>query len=105
MSTEHNRLLLQIERAMRAINQETIQPILPQLTLADLNPLITMVARSRAAYLKHLFDLAASSGESGPTNAEIEQLRALRSSYEEQVAGVQSLETAIQRGYLAVELS
>lgn len=104
MSTGHNRLLLQIEQSMRAINQATIEPVLPELTLEDLDPVISMVARSRAAYLKHLFELAAdtASADAGPTDEEIERLRSLRLSYEEQVAATKAVEVAIQRGYLAV---
>lgn len=103
MSTDHNRLLLQIEQAMRAINQETIKPILPELSLSDLDPVISLVARTRAHYLRELFDLgAACQAGSEPTAEQIASLRSLRESYEELVAGAQALETAIQRGYLDV---
>lgn len=102
MSTEHNRLLLQIERAMRAINQSTIKPVLPELTLDDLDPVISMVARTRALYLQALFDLARSCRDETPTDDQIAHLRGLRLSYEEQVAATRALETAVQRGYLDV---
>jgi len=104
MPIEHNRLLLQIERAMRAINQGTIKPVLPELTLDDLNPVITMVARTRARYLQELFDLATSCQDGSPTDDQIARLRRLRLSYEEQVAAAQALETAIHRGYLDVQI-
>ncbi|MDG2114121.1 MAG: hypothetical protein P8N02_16100 [Actinomycetota bacterium] len=102
MSTDHNRLLLQIERAMRMINHETMGSLLPDLSLADFDPVITMVARSRAAYLRELFDLARSCDDAAPTGEQICRLRSLRESYEEQVAGAQALEVAVQRGYLSV---
>ena len=104
MSTEHNRLLLQIEQAMRAINQETIKPILPELSLSDLDPVITVVARTRAHYLRELFDLGAACQcrFRADSRADRQGLRSLRESYEELVAGAQALETAIQRGYLDV---
>lgn len=102
MSTDHNRLLLQIERSMRAINQEAIKPIVPELSLTDLNPVIAMVARTRAEYLRELFDLATSCDTTVPTSEQVAHLRSLRLSYEEQVAGAQALEAAIQRGYLSV---
>jgi hypothetical protein len=102
MSNEHNRLLLQIERAMRAINQATITPVLPELTLADFDPVISMVARTRVQYLQALFDMAEASGDGVPDEDQIAELRSLRLSYEEQVAATKALETAIQRGYLDV---
>lgn len=87
---------------MRTINQETIKPVLPGLSLADLNPVISMVARTRAVYVKELFELAEACGDGVPTEAQIDHLRSLRLSYEEQVAAAQALETALQRGYLDV---
>lgn len=102
MSTEHNRLLLQIERAMRAINQATIKPVLPELTLADFDPVISMVARTRVEYLQALFEISKACGDGVPDEDQIAHLRTLRLSYEEQVAATKALETAIQRGYLDV---
>ena len=103
MSKEINRLLLQLERAIKELNQETINPLLPELTLAGLNPVMSMAAKTRANYLKELFDLANSCDENIPGAHQIENLRTLRLAYEEMVAGAQALETAIQRGYLDVK--
>ena len=102
MSSDHSRLLLQIDRAMRTINQETLAPVLPELTATDFDPVIAMVARTRAAYLSELFEMARASENTLPTTERIRQLRELRESYEEQVAATKALETAIQRGYLSV---
>lgn len=103
MSKDINRLLLQLEQAIKRLNQETINPVLPELTLAGLAPVMSMVAKSRAIYLKELFDLASSCDECVPSAPQIDNLRALRQAYEEMVSGAQALETAIQRGYLDVK--
>ena len=103
MSQEINRLLLQLEQAIKELNQEIINPVLPELTLSGLNPVMSMVAKTRADYLKALFDLAGSCSESVPDAEQIDNLRTLRLTYEEMVAGAQALETAIQRGYLDVK--
>ena len=103
MSSDKKRLLLQLEQAIRALNQEVINPMLPELTVDSLNPVMSMVARTRALYLKELFELAGSCEESGPDAAQIDHLRSLRLSFEEMVAGAQALETAIGRGYLDVK--
>jgi len=102
VSTDHNRLLLQIERAMRTINQETLDPVFPELSLADFDPAIAMVARTRAAYLSEFLDIARACDGKLPSGEQIRRLRALRESYEEQIAAAQALETALQREYLSV---
>lgn len=103
MSQDINRLLLQLEQAIKQLNQETINPVLPELTLAGLNPVMSMVAKTRANYLKTLFELAGSCGDCAPDAGQIDNLRTLRLTYEEMVAGAQALEAAIQRGYLDVK--
>ena len=103
MSKDNNRLLLQLEQAIRRLNQEIISPVLPELSLAGLNPVMSMVAKTRANYLQELFELAGSCEDSVPDAGQIENLRTLRRTYEEMVAGAQAIETAIQRGYLDVK--
>lgn len=102
MAIENNRLLLEIEQAIRKINQSTIKPVFPALAVDGLAPVISMVARTRADYLKELFDLAEDCADHVPTGDQVERLRSLRLSFEEVVAAAQALETAIQRGYLEV---
>ncbi|MES9843328.1 MAG: hypothetical protein ABW162_05955 [Candidatus Sedimenticola sp. PURPLELP] len=103
MHKDNNRLLLEIDKTIRELNRDIINPQIPQLMLDDLAPVMAMVARSRATYLKELFDLANVVGEGQPSPDQVRQLRQLREAYEELVAGAQSLETAIQRGYLDVQ--
>ena len=99
---EVNRLLLQFEKSVREINRDEINPNIPELKLDDLNPVVSMVAKSRARYLKELFDLASVSEGEMPTPEQINKLKNLRTMYEELVEGARALEIAIERGYLDV---
>lgn len=102
MNQDINRLLLELERSMRAINREVINPMIQQLSIDGLRPVLCLVANARARYLKALFDLGASQPDDHPTEAQFAELSRLRQEFEELVAGAQALETAIQRGYLDV---
>lgn len=103
MSNENNRVLLGLERKLRTINRELINPEIPELGLEDLNPVIQMVARARVSYLKALFELATAVGTSEPSDQQIMDLKRRRLRYEELVSGAKAMETAIQRGYLDVQ--
>jgi hypothetical protein len=103
MNQDNNRLLLELERSMRAINREAINPRIQALTIDGLRPLLALVAGARARYLGALFDLASTATDGRPDEAELEGLSALRREYEELASGAKALETAIQRGYLDVQ--
>jgi hypothetical protein len=105
MSNDNKRLILEIEKTIRELNRDVINPVIPELTLEQLKPVVKMVARARAHYLRELFDLANLVGEGSPGPDQIERLRGARLAYEELVEGAKSLETAIQRGYLDVQQS
>ncbi len=98
-----NRLLLQLEKAVREINRDEINPQIAELKLVDLNPVVKMVAQARARYLKGLFDLANTSADSHPLPEQIKKLKLMRETYEELVEGSKALEVAIERGYLDVK--
>jgi hypothetical protein len=102
MNQDTNRLLLELERNMRAINREIINPQIDALTLDDLRPILSLVAHARARYLRALFDLGATVEEEAPNDEQFARLAKLRSEYEELVSGAKALETAVQRGYLDV---
>lgn len=102
MSTENNRLLLELDKTIREINRRVINPEIPELSLNDLNPIMELVARARSNYLKELFDMATVVGDGMPSPDQLKQLRYLRLSFEELREGAQALEAAIQRGYLDV---
>lgn len=101
-SLEHNRLLLELDKTIRELNRKVINPIVPELKLDDLCPVMSLVARCRAEYLKQLFDLTAAVGDGLPTSDQVQQLHDRRKTYEELVNSAQALETAIERGYLDV---
>jgi len=98
-----NRLLLQFEAAVKEINRNHINPEISELQLTDLNPVINLVAQARARYLKDLFDLAKVSENSPPSAEQIKELKTMRETYEELVAGSKALEVAIERGYLDIQ--
>ena len=102
---KNKRLLIEINRKIRALNREIINPAIPELKLGDLGPVMEMVARSRAHYLQRLFSLAEEVGEGMPTSDQIKSLRTLRVIYEEMVIAAKALEAAIERDYLDVEIS
>ncbi len=96
------RLLMQLEKSIREINRDIINPEIAELKLADLGPVVKMVARSRADYLKALFEMARDLENTPPSSAQIHKLKQYREAYEELLKGSVALETAIERGYLDV---
>jgi len=104
MGVDNKRLLLEISKEMRELNQRIINPQIPVLTQDSLKPVITAVALARAAYLKELFELSTSISEDFPLQPEqVEQLKLLRLTYDELLLASNAMETAIERGYLDVE--
>ena len=98
---DSKRLLLELEKIRRDINREIMNPVIPELSLASMRPLITLAARARLAYLQALMDLAKQPPET-PSQEQITLLGRRRETYEELRAAVNALETAIDRGYLDV---
>lgn len=105
MSTEINRLLMAFERLLRETNREAINPILEELSVSDLKPIASLVARARADYLKSLHELAKKYDnlDNLPDTNEMQQLALKRQRFIDLVEGSKSVETAIQRGYLDVK--
>ena len=102
MAIENNRLLLMIEKSLRDINRETINPLFNELKIDDLTPVLNLVARARGDYLQQLFQIAEQHPDGLPTADDIDKLKAMRVRYEELVAASQALQTAIERHYLDV---
>ena len=80
MNQDINRLLMEFEHTMRAINREVINPRIPELTIDDLRPVLHLVADARARYLKALIELGAGERDADgrPSGPQFEQLRQLR---------------------------
>lgn len=105
MNAEKNRLLLRFEQLLRETNREIINPEINVLSIEDLKPVVEMVARARAAYLKTLYELslAHKKDQSLPSVAEMETLQALRTRFLDLADGAKSIEVAIQREYLDIK--
>jgi hypothetical protein len=102
MSQDTNRLLMELERDMREVNRQTINPMIQELSSNGLRPVLSLVASARGRYLKALFSLAAEAPDALPSDDQYEQLAKRRREYEELASGAKALETAIQRGYVDV---
>lgn len=99
---EKNRLKLQLDKKIRELNREIINPEIPELKLSDLEPILKLVARTRKAYLKELFEVTRAAGEELPSRTQVKQLAEHRAAYEELMSASQALEAAIDRDYLDV---
>jgi hypothetical protein len=98
---DRNRLLMQLEQTRKEINRQVINPEIKSLSLADIKPIVSMVANARADYVGELFALAAATkGKASPEN--VTRLHELRVIYDELVAAANALETMIKRGYIDV---
>lgn len=102
MSDYNKRLLLEIDKTITDINRNIINPRIDDLTIAELSPLIEMVATARADYLESMLNLSLSQQGKPASVEQLKRLRHLRLTYEELSSGAQALETAIERGYLDV---
>ena len=102
-----NRLMLKFEQLLRTANREHINPRIEEICIEELKPLVDLVARSRADYLEHLFQLSKKydGAEEMPSNEEMARLRAYRNRFIELADGAKSFEISIQRGYVDLKSS
>lgn len=98
-----NRLRLELETSIRLINNEIINPEIDEINVEKIKPVVEMVARARAEYLKFLFEITDQCKGEIPSTSLIKNLSVHRKIYEELVQASQALDTAIERGYLDVE--
>ena len=105
MGQDNNRLLMELERSMRSVNREIINPVIQELSIDGLRPVLRLVAHARARYLKALVDLGDSTPHDTLNTSQLEELGQLRREYDELASAAKALETAIQRGYLDVRTS
>jgi hypothetical protein len=101
---DNNKLLLVFEQTVKNINREVINVQFEELAIAHITPVINLVARARADYLKELFDVANEFPDTLPPSERVGKLKDHRVRYEELISASQALETAIQRNYLDVQL-
>jgi len=103
---EINRMLIHFERLFREANKTYINPKIDELTVDDLAPIVNMVAKSRAEYLRYVYDLGKKFGDNGefPSADELKKLKVLRMRFNEVAEGSLAFETCIQRGYLDLKV-
>ncbi len=102
MPIDHNRFLMEQDKLRREINREIMQPAFKQLSRAELEPLLRVVANSRVRYIKQLMEVARG-GDGSVDAAQLAELRHCRETFQELVEAANALETIIERGYLDVE--
>jgi len=103
MPTQHNRLLLEFNDAVAQTNREILNPVIPDLTIAELKVVMERVALARAAYLKCFFAIGQFDADKEIQSSDLKELKLARETYEELLAGAQALEQAIGRQYLDVK--
>ncbi len=99
---ESTRLLMELERHRKMINREIIDEAVPELTLPLLEPMLRMVAHSRAAYIAELVSITNENQGGAPSEQQLSRLKTKRLAFEELVAAVNALETVVQRDYLTI---
>ena len=100
MTIEKNkRLLLELDKHRYDVNRTVINNSIEDLNLAKLQPIVEMVAKSRAAYLSELKSLAENQTDKSPN---IERLKTRCEEFTELVKATNALEIAIERGYLDI---
>tara|TARA_R110001592_G_scaffold355991_1_gene657216 strand:- start:8780 stop:9109 length:330 start_codon:yes stop_codon:yes gene_type:complete len=101
-----NRLLLHYQQLFRTANKEIINPEIEELNINDLKPMVELVAKSRAKYLKYSYELGKQyfNTDNFPTADELTKLKTLRLRFTELSESAQAFETSIKRGYLDLKL-
>lgn len=102
MDSDNNRVLLTLEQHRKTINREKINAEVEIQDVSNIQPVLTMVAELRAAYVKALFEVA-NDRDGLPTSEHIDKLTQLRNAYSEVVDAANAMEIAIERGYVDVK--
>ncbi len=112
MAEDHNdyrtllsqkRFLGEIEQGIRLANREIIHTHIPPLTREGVLTFAVAVGRLRARYLEAAFKLGVNEHGDPPDQAEIEELRRRRESFEEARSAFDALREAIVRGYVDID--
>ncbi|MCB1756962.1 MAG: hypothetical protein KDJ38_15675 [Gammaproteobacteria bacterium] len=101
MNVDNKRLLMELDRQVKRVNRETINPQIEVLTIEQLRPVLEMVARARADYLKTFFEAGANC-DGLPDMERCQALKQKREVFEELIAASHALHIAIENGYLDV---
>ena len=104
MPVANKRLSIEIDRAMSLINKDAINPLIPELSIKDIEPIMELVAKARGEYIKELCNITKEFGDKQPLPEHVKKLKAKRKVFEEFISAYQALDTAIERGYLDVKI-
>lgn len=94
--------LFEVEKAIRAANNEIIHDKLPEISREDVYHLAVTVAKLRANYLETAFELNHMDGDAPDTDL-VASLRTKREIFEEARSAFLALQRAIEVGYVDVE--
>jgi hypothetical protein len=97
---KRQRLLLEIEQAIKLANREVIHKRIPPVTTEGVMPFAILVAKLRARYLEAGYKLAEKEHGKTPDDAEVALLRKKQEAYEAARDAFDALTTAIERGYV-----
>lgn len=105
MDNDAKRLLMRFEQMLRTANREVINPAIDEMSLDGLKPMVNLVARTRARYIKYLWALSKKydGSEAFPSDEEMKKMALLRARYLELADGAKSVEVCIERGYLDIK--
>jgi hypothetical protein len=100
---KNKRLLIELERVMREVNRDTINPLFEELSIDDLKPSMEMVAKARGKYLEEFKAISLVAKEGHELTPElVKNLRYSRLIYDELASASKAMDIAIERGYLDV---
>lgn len=103
MPAANIRLLLEINKTIKDANRSIINSMIKELQLAELIPVIEMVATVRTNYLEEMFNLASTLNGTPPSTDQVKHLRLSRLTLDELAEGSKAREAAIEHAYLDVE--
>lgn len=100
-----NRLMMQFDDELKKSNRLHINPLIDEMSIEGMQPIVELVARCRGAYLEKLYSLCQKyeGSENFPSAEELDELAHFRQRFVELADGAKSFETAIQRGYMDVK--
>jgi len=104
MPVENKRLLVALDQALKEVTRDTINPLFPELSFNDIKPIMNVIARARANYVKELFKIAEESSNEQQVTAQIvNKLRSDGLIFDELLEAYKVLDASIEHGYLDVE--
>ena len=98
-----HKFIMKLEDAVLQVNKEAIKPMVPSMDIETILPVAITIAKVRGRYLAEMFEIFDQDNTTIPSDDQIEKLRQYRLAYEEAVSAFQTMEHAIDLGYLDIE--